>query len=136
MLRRTISMVASAALLAAPTVAQQATPAQSTPAIRATSELVLVNVVVRDKKGNLIRDLKQEDFTVLEDGQKQQIASFDFENIEEFVLAGQQGPLTSGASGQPAAPTTADGSERHARDRRLLLRFVDCRAMDPDTNDR
>jgi hypothetical protein len=35
--------------------------------IRVTSELVLANVVVRDKKGNLIRDLKKQDFALYED---------------------------------------------------------------------
>ena len=58
-------------------LAQQA-PAQQSPAppaaqapqaIRATTELVLVNVVARDKKGNLVRDLNRQDFTVREDGQ-------------------------------------------------------------------
>ena len=62
--------------------AQQAPVQRAPQAIRATTELVLVNVVARDKKGNLIRDLKREDFTVFEDGQKQQVSSFDFENID------------------------------------------------------
>src|SRR5271155_1824995 len=42
---------------------------------------VLVNVVARDKKGNLIKDLKREDFTVLEDGKPQKIVSFDLEQV-------------------------------------------------------
>jgi VWFA-related protein len=56
--------------------------------MRVTSELVLVNVVARDKKGNLIRDLKKEDFTVTEDGKRQQISTFDFENVDELATAG------------------------------------------------
>ena len=43
--------------------------------LHVTSELVLVNVVVRDKKGNLVRDLKKEDFTLLEDGKRQTIST-------------------------------------------------------------
>jgi hypothetical protein len=81
-LRRAVAIVCLSALAAefplAVLAQQQAAPPQPTPAIRATTELVLVNVVARDKKGNLIRDLKQQDFSVLEDGQKQQISSFDF----------------------------------------------------------
>src|SRR5689334_12198781 len=73
-------------------LAQQAGAPQSAPALRATTELVLVNVVARDRKGNLIRDLKREDFTVFEDNQKQQVSSFDFENIDELTLAGQTQP--------------------------------------------
>jgi len=119
-------------------IAQQASGTQGTPAIRATTELVLVNVVARDKKGNLIRDLKREDFTVLEDNQKQQVSSFDFENIDELALAGQSGATTTGseatrneeaASAQTAVPIDA-------RDRRLILLFFDFSAMETDQIDR
>ncbi len=48
----------------------------------AQTELVLVNVSVRDKNGNFVRDLKPEDFTILEDGKPQKIVSFDLENID------------------------------------------------------
>jgi VWFA-related protein len=138
MLRRTIAIVACAALLGGRSAdaGQRGASTQSTPAIRATTELVLVNVVARDKRGNLVRDLKQEDFTVLEDGQKQRLASFDFENIDQFVLAGQAQPLTSGASGQAPAPQQAVDGVRDARDRRLILLFFDFSAMDPEQIDR
>src|SRR5215469_17749499 len=52
--------------------------------IEVATELVLVNVVARDKSGNLVRDLKKEDFTLFEDGKKQQIASFDFEDVGQL----------------------------------------------------
>src|SRR2546430_7740181 len=66
---------------AAPLAGRQSSPqAPASPGrIRVTTELVLVNVVARDKKGNLIRDLKKEDFALLEDGKKQGISTFDFE---------------------------------------------------------
>ena len=91
-LRKILAVAAFAALAANEPLAawaQQAPVQQAPQAIRATTELVLVNVVARDKKGNLIRDLKREDFTVFEDGQKQQVSSFDFENIDELALAAQ-----------------------------------------------
>jgi VWFA-related protein len=129
---------ALAAQLPLAALAQQAPAQQATPAIRATTELVLVNVVARDRKGNLVRDLKQQDFSVLEDGQKQQLASFDFENIDELALAQQQMATTNGRSG--AAPATAKPQpvERttDARDRRLILLFFDFSAMDPEQIDR
>ncbi len=53
--------------------------------VRVTSELVLVNVVVRDKKGNLVRDLKKGDFTVFEDNKRQDVSTFDFENVDELA---------------------------------------------------
>jgi len=56
---------------AIPLTAQQSPPAPASQSrIRVITELVLVNVVARDKKGNLVRDLKKEDFTLLEDGLK------------------------------------------------------------------
>src|SRR5882757_8977576 len=120
------------------TMAQQAGVPQTTPAIRATTELVLVNVVARDKKGNLVRDLKREDFTVLEDGQKQQVSSFDFENIDEMTLAGQTTPVATGSAAD-AGPANVPGPPAaaiDARDRRLIMLFFDFSAMEPDQIDR
>ena len=52
------------------------------------SELVLVNVTVRDKNGNFVRGLKPEDFTILEDNKPQKVISFDIENIDAVATAG------------------------------------------------
>ncbi len=97
-----------------------------------------MNVVARDKKGNLIRDLKREDFTVLEDGQKQQISSFDFENIDELALAGQTVPTLTGAEVTAPAGATATKPQAtiDARDRRLILLFFDFSAMEVEQIDR
>ncbi len=46
---------------------------------------MLVSVTVRDKKGALVRGLKQSDFTVLEDGKPQRIQSFDIEDVDNYV---------------------------------------------------
>src|SRR5262245_38137881 len=141
MLRRIITLACSCALVAQGPLESFAQPSafqQSTPAIRATAELVLVNVVARDKKGNLIRDLKQRDFAVLEDGQKQQVASFDFENIDELALAQQAMATANGTSAPAPAAVAAQPVERaaDARDRRLILLFFDFSAMDPEQIDR
>ena len=141
MVRKIIRIVCSCVLAAQfplATLARQAPAQQATPTIRASTELVLVNVVARDKKGNLVRDLKQQDFTVLEDGQKQQLASFDFENIDELALAQQIMATTTGASG-PVPGAIAPQPVEHtadARDRRLILLFFDFSAMDPEQIDR
>src|SRR5882672_12122244 len=84
----------SAFAQSAPQAPQSQPPQQPQYRVRVTSELVLVNVVVRDKKGNLVRDLKREDFTLLEDGKKQQISSFDFEDVDQLPAAA--GPTISG----------------------------------------
>jgi VWFA-related protein len=141
LLRRILAIASLAALVAEfppASLAQQGSAPQATPAIRATTELVLVNVVARDKKGNLIRDLKREDFTILEDGQKQQVSSFDFENIDELALAGQTSRITTGSEGAAAAAgaTPAVFPVIDARDRRLILLFFDFSAMEVDQIDR
>src|SRR5260370_1160915 len=78
--------------------APQTQPQQPQYRVHVTSELVLVNVVVRDKKGNLVRDLKKEDFTLLEDGKRQNISTFDFENVDELATAGAAEATVSGAA--------------------------------------
>jgi VWFA-related protein len=50
--------------------------AQPSQVIRTTTRLVQVNVVVQDKSGTPITGLKQEDFTLLDNGQPQKIAFF------------------------------------------------------------
>src|SRR5579863_365129 len=48
---------------------------QSSFVLKVNAELVLTNVVARDTKtGELVRGLKQSDFTVFENGKRQQIA--------------------------------------------------------------
>src|SRR6266576_6902684 len=86
--RKTFSIFSAAGLLlqaGAPSMAQQTGQAESR--IQVTSELVLVNVVAHDKKGNLVRDLKKGDFTLFEDGTKQEISTFAFEHVAELTSA-------------------------------------------------
>jgi len=49
------------------------------PTIRVQSELVVVPVTVKDSRGNLIGDLRQNEFRVLEDGVEQRITLFSTE---------------------------------------------------------
>src|SRR5271165_1155866 len=142
--RRKIAATACAVLLlqfGAPSFAQQAQPqpppppdaqAQEKPpgsSIRVTSELVLANVVVRDKKGNLIRDLKKEDFTLFEDGKKQQISTFDFENVDQLETAGGAEKTVSGEAAETAGPAgvlkKSDAPVLNARDRRVIVLYFD-----------
>src|SRR6266478_5469194 len=120
-----------------PVIAQQSGQAGiNGPRIQVSSELVLVNVVAHDKKGNLVRDLKKGDFTLLEDGKKQEIATFDFENVDELATAGPAEAAVSGVAGGTllSARKQAEPS-LDARDRRLILLFFDFSAMDSEQID-
>jgi VWFA-related protein len=124
---------------APPLIAQQAPQMPSAPSrISVTTELVLVNVVARDKKGNLIRDLKKEDFTLLEDGKRQVITTFDFENVDEALGAGPAEATVSGSAleGNLLRALKKGPALLDARDRRLMLFFFDFSAMDPEQIDR
>jgi VWFA-related protein len=55
-------------------------PAEETvPVFRAGADVVTLDVVVRDKKGRTVRDLRPEEVQVFEDGAPQQIVSFRLE---------------------------------------------------------
>ncbi len=58
---------------------QSSTPKQESPVttLRATTRLVVLDVVVTDKQGKPVRNLSRQDFTILEDGEAQTIASFE-----------------------------------------------------------
>ena len=53
----------------------------STPTFKLRVDYVEVDVVVTDRQGNLVKDLKKEDFQVAEDGKTQSISAFTFINI-------------------------------------------------------
>lgn len=55
---------------------QQETPSQPY-VFRTTTRIVLLDVVVTDKKGNVVTNLKQSDFSVYDNGSSQRIRSFE-----------------------------------------------------------
>ena len=60
---------------------QGAAPQPQPPTFRVQVDYVEVDVVVTDRQGNLVRDLKKEDFQVFEDGKPQSINTFTFVDI-------------------------------------------------------
>jgi VWFA-related protein len=68
----TLNLVIGSAIL----IAQEAPADVPTLTIRANTRLVVVDVVVTDKKGQPVAGLKAEDFTVEENGKKQKVSVF------------------------------------------------------------
>ena len=99
---------------------------------------MLTNVVVRDSKtGELVRGLKQEDFTVLENGKRQQISTFDFQSVEMAT------PLNESTVSGLAAVVNGSGSKaavvarpEDLRNHRLIVMFFDLTSMQPEDLDR
>jgi VWFA-related protein len=83
-------------------------PQHSGPVFRAVSNLILVNVDVRDKSGQPIKGLKQSDFQVFEDGKPQDIQKFVYEEVEPTKTAIITASMLKGTgTGKGAVPIVA-----------------------------
>src|SRR5262245_37284854 len=137
--------------------------AQQRSVFRSGTELVLVNVVVRDKSGAVVRNLSRDDFTVTEDDKPQTITSFDFEELAPSPLATDRAASAAQAAPSPLAtdraasaaqpqsilssPGRADDRSAKAsaerpsasvdmRGRRLIVLFFDLSSMQPEELER
>jgi VWFA-related protein len=133
---KTLANLLAFALLISSVPAQQSTDYT----FRVQTELVLVNVTVRDKNGNIVRGLKSEDFTILEDNKPQRVSSFDVENIDAVANqdVAQAKPLANSPSESAAStgtPSPAANAADQFKDRRLIVLFFDLSAMEPDEID-
>ncbi|HVJ09387.1 MAG TPA: VWA domain-containing protein [Acidisarcina sp.] len=104
--------------------------------LKVESDLVLTNVVVRDKKtGEVVRGLTENDFTVLESGRQQRIATFDFQSVDQAValqeatVSGTSGPIVLGKPGTGA-------NDEQLRNHRLIVLFFDLTSMQVEDLDR
>ena len=125
-------------MLCAPAFGQQAqtSAGQDTGfVLRAESDLVLTNVVVRDAKtGQPVLGLKQSDFTILENGKPQQIASFDFESVDMAQPLNEA--TISGLAASTRGNTAAGVRPEDLRNHRLIVFFFDLTSMQPEDLDR
>jgi VWFA-related protein len=134
-----VAMLAGGPLLAqqAGQVQQQGGAQSQVFTLNVTSQMVLTNVTVRDKKtGAVVKGLTANDFTITEDGKAQKIASFDFQNVDEAVAL--QEKTVSGKT-----PTIAEMMEnsiaadtKTLRDHRLIVMFFDLSSMQDEDIDR
>src|SRR5437667_11441794 len=72
--------------------------------IKVTSNLVSLDVIVKDKKGRPITDLKAEDFTVSENGVPQKIEFFD-STLTSVGVTGQSTNAVVSTEPTPPTPT-------------------------------
>jgi VWFA-related protein len=120
-----------------PAWAQQGAPQQPTPTFRATADLIVQTVTVKDKTGQPVLGLTAKDFVVTEDGQLQDIAFVEYEALDARPAAPA---LTTGSAPPPVtappssvASTTPDvvsvpGAAVY-RGRRLLVLYIDLSKM-------
>jgi VWFA-related protein len=110
---------------------------QSNYLIHVQSDLVLVNVTVRDKNGKFVKGLRPENFTVLEDNKPQKIVSFDVENVDAApsLNVAQTKLLPESAPEQAKPVPSKANAAAEFKDRRLIVLFFDLSAMEPDEID-
>ncbi len=148
--RRLVSSCVRGSLLFVCSVAVaglQAVPAGlQAPTFRSSVNLVLVDVVVRDRSGALVSGLTQDDFELLEDGVKQQIVTFAFEHITPgaapIETASTLGTAAKGGAAAPSliatAPASANADAPHpltseeVAGHRLMVLVFDTSSMQPD----
>ena len=111
------ALVAQEAQAPKPEAAKPQAPpeAAETPTFPAQVEQVIVDTVVTDKKGGVIRDLAREDFTITEDGVPQAIASF-----EAVVL-----PEHPSTTPPPPPKVTVNTTPEERRGRTFVILFDD-----------
>ena len=120
--------------------AQQPTPqpnASGTFTMKVQTDIVLTNVVVRDKKtGEVVKGLKESDFTILENGKPQKIASFDYQNVDEAAVLREKSTVTGKATIADLLNGDFAASPEALRDHRLIVMFFDLSSMQPEDIDR
>src|SRR5581483_2667246 len=136
--RRMQSCPTLARVVAAALMLQLALPAQDAPAtFKSNTNLVIINVTVRDRSGKPIANLKKDDFTLLEDGKPQAISVFELQQLSSEALPpaieAQQTLLRRDAApppprrAEPGAPATPE----QLRDHRLIAILFDMSSMQP-----
>ena len=114
---------AATAALASPVPQPPPAPAAA-PTVGVTASRVAVDLVVRDKKGRLIRDLKKTDIEVLEDGALQEVLS-----LRLVDTVGGARVLPSAPAARPTPPpappaSPAPGAAPEADEHPLFLAFL------------
>jgi VWFA-related protein len=135
-LRRLATSSAVALAATAALTAGQAVPPPQTPLFRTGVNLVLVDVVVRDRSGAVVPGLTADDFELSEDGVRQQIRTFSFEQVQATArpletastLSGAAAAAAGGAVEPPSHPLTSEEVAGH----RLLALVFDTSSMQPD----
>jgi VWFA-related protein len=131
-MRQLMAAVLVGVMAGSPGLAQQQAP-DGTFTLKVQSDIVLTNVVVRDKKtGEVVKGLKASDFTVLENGKPQKIESFDYQNVDEAAVLREKTTVSGKASIADLLNRNFAADTEQLRDHRLIVIFFDLSSMQPE----
>jgi VWFA-related protein len=99
-----LSLLVAATTAVVSVRAQDATPPPSQPTIRVTATEVALDLVVRDKKGREVKNLKPGDVEIYEDDVKQQVLSFRQVTGKEAEHRADKAPPRGAAPAQSSLP--------------------------------
>jgi VWFA-related protein len=106
-----------------------ATPSGAPTVFKANSNLVVVDVTVKDKSGKIIDNLSQNDFIVLEDGKPQKVDIFEHQQLSLETEPPDPPPALEDKNALPEPPHTSIASEGATKiqyhDKRLMAMFFD-----------
>jgi VWFA-related protein len=118
-----------------PSQAQQT--GEGTFRLKVNANIVLNNVIVRDKKtGAVVKGLNANDFTIVEDKKPQRVISFDYQNVDEAAVLAEK---TSGGGKTSVADLLERNfaaSPEELKDHRLIVIFFDLSSMQDEDIDR
>ncbi len=134
------ALLALAAAGMPPLPAQTSNQVSNTPqggfVLKANADLVLTNVVARDAKtGELVKDLKQSDFKIYENGREQQISTFDFESVD-MATPIKEATVSGLAAGPTGSKAVVVAKPEELRNHRLIVMFFDLTSMQPEDLER
>ncbi|MEK6396767.1 MAG: VWA domain-containing protein [Terriglobus sp.] len=133
-----IASLALSATAAATATAQQIgtnqpTGQDGTFTMSVKSQLVTEQVVIKDKSGKFIPDLKASDFTVTEDGTPQKIRVFEHESLPiDATPLPKQDPDDEKVKIYKKLARTSFQQSAQYKDKRLIAMYFDMTAMRPD----
>jgi len=143
---RRLAAAVMAGVVAVGAVAQTAAPVsqdvqqgegQGTYRLNLNANIVLTNVVVRDKKtGAVVKGLKASDFTIFEDKKPQKIISFDYQNVDEAAVLAEKSTASGKATVADLLGRNFAASPKELKDHRLIVLFFDLSSMQDEDIDR
>ncbi len=101
------------------------------------ANIVLTNVVVRDKKtGAVVKGLKASDFTILENGKPQRVVSFDYQNVDQAAQLAENTTVSGKATIADLLERNFAADPQQLKDHRLIVMFFDLSTLQDDDTDR